>query len=235
MRHRVVEATRLDAEDVVDAFNPQASTQLDGLAHVRAREYGYYAGCPDIAQARERLGMHHWAKRGIAGRGVLLDAARFWERNGNDVDPFRGTEITVDDLLAIAGAQGVAIERGDILLVRTGWTERFLALGADARERVGAWNGLRADGRMAEFLWDSGLSLIGADNPAVENAPGSREVGSLHRRLLPALGISLMELLDLSRLSKVCEEQGRWEFFFVSVPLHLRGAVSSPANAMAML
>lgn len=235
LRHRVVEASRLDAEDIIDAFNPQSSTQLDGLAHVRAREHGYYGGITELDEARERLGMHHWAQRGIAGRAVLLDVVRYWEQQGRNADPFMGTEITADDLRAVIAAQGVELRRGDVVLIRTGWAERFLALDATAREAVTGWNGLRADEQMAAFFWNTGIALVGSDNPAVENAPGSREVGSLHRRLLPSLGLTLMELLDFSKLAPACESESRWEFFFVSVPLHLRGAVSSPANAMAIL
>lgn len=233
--HRVTEVTRNDAEDVIDAFNPQSSTQLDGLAHVRAREAGYYDGSADLAAAREAIGMHHWAAMGIAGRGVLLDAVADAQRRGTDWSPFDGTALTPDDLAGIASRQGVALGRGDILLVRTGWAAAYRALPAAGRPETSAWNGLSAAEEMAEFLWDTGIALLGSDNPAVENAPGSAAVGSLHRRLLPALGMPLLELLHLENLAAACVEADRWEFLFVSAPLHLVGGVSSPANAVALL
>lgn len=232
--HRVTQVTRNDAEDVIDAFNPQSSTQLDGLAHVRARDAGYYDGSTDLTAARETIGMHHWAATGIAGRGVLLDAVTDAHRRGADWSPFDGSALSPDDLAGIASRQGVALRRGDILLVRTGWAAGYRALPAADRPVPTAWNGLSAAEEMAEFLWDTGIALLGADNPAVENAPGSPAVGSLHRRLLPALGLPLLELLDLEDLAAACSGADRWEFLFVSVPLHLVGGVSSPANALAV-
>ena len=169
--------------------------------------------------------MQHWARRGIAGRGVLLDLA--------GPDPFDGSAIRPDDLLAAAVAQGVELRAGDILLVRTGWAPAYLAESGH-RGALG-WRGLTAGNEMAEFLWDNRIALVGTDNPAVENSPGDPAIGSLHRKLLPALGLPLMEMLDLERLVVRCADEGRWDFLFVSVPLHITGGVSSTANAMALL
>ncbi|WP_243636970.1 hypothetical protein [Rhodococcus sp. Eu-32] len=102
------------------------------------------------------------------------------------------------------------------------------------KDSTKAWNGLHAGEATAQFLWDHGVAMLGADNPAVEDAPGSREAGSLHRRLL-ALGLSLMELLRLDLLAQACVEIRRWEFLFTAAPLPVHGAVSSPANALAIL
>jgi hypothetical protein len=235
LEHTVMQPTRIDAEDVIDGFNPQASSQLDGLAHVRAREFGYFGGIATLEEARDKIGMHHWAQRGIAGRGVLLDMEAFDRAHGDMAGPFAGKPYVVEDLLRVARAQEIELRGGDILLTRTGWAASFLKLSTDDRDKIRGWNGLRADEEMAAFLWNQGISLVGSDNPAVEDAPGDRTVGSLHRRLLPSLGLPMMELLDLDRLSVACQERGSWEFLFVSVPLHLEGAVSSPANAMAIL
>jgi kynurenine formamidase len=235
LTHRVIEASRNDAEDIIDAFNPQSSSQLDGLAHVRAREHGYYDGSTDLASAGEALGMQHWAARGIVARGVLLDLPRYWAAGGRLVDPFEGFGVTPDDLESVAAAEGVDVRPGDVLLIRTEWAARYLALPAGERVAVAGWTGLVASEEMAEFLWNHRVALVGSDNPAVENGPGDPAIGSLHRRLLPALGLSLLELLDLEVLAERCAELGRWEFLFVSVPLNLHGAVSSPANAMAVL
>ncbi|TFC70955.1 cyclase family protein [Cryobacterium sp. TMS1-20-1] len=235
LRHTVVEATRIDAEDVIDAFNPQGSSQIDGLAHVRAREFGYFGGITELDEARQTLGMHHWARRGIAGRAVLLDMSAYAHSQGDDSGPFVGVGYDVEALEAVLQAQSLNLRVGDILLIRTGWTERFLALSTEERQAVAGWNGLRADEAMAEFLWNHGVALVGSDNPAVENGPGDRAIGSLHRRLLPTLGLPLMELLDFERLAQTCADRGEWAFFFVAVPMNLEGAVSSPANAMAIL
>lgn len=233
LTHSVVEVGRNELEDVFDRLNPQAYSQIDGLAHVRAREFGFYGGHVDIGEARERLGMHHWAERAISGRGVLLDVHRSRQARGQADDPTAGSSIFPSELESVALEQGVALERGDIVLVRTGWLEAFRKQAAD--KPVTAWNGLHAGEATARFLWDAGVALLGADNPAVEDAPGSRDAGSLHRRLLPALGLSLMELLRLDELATACVDAGRWEFLFTAAPLPVHGAVSSPANALAIL
>jgi hypothetical protein len=235
LHHRALEVSRNDAEDVIDAFNPQASSQLDGLAHVRAREAGYYDGSTDLDHAREGLGMHHWARVGIAGRGVLLDAMGDAVQRGLAWSPFDGVALTATDLADLAARQRVELRRGDILLIRTGWAATYLAVPPAERPATSSWNGLSAAEETAAFLWDTGIALVGSDNPAVENAPGSAAVGSLHRRLLPALGMPLMELLDLEELADRCAEKARWDFLFLAVPMHLVGGVSSPANAIALL
>lgn len=233
MTHTLLQPSGNDAEDLIDSFNPQASSQLDGLAHVRAREFGYFGGVLELSQARERIGIQHVAKRGIAARGVLLDLA---ERDISDgMSPFDGRMYDTGLLNDVADVQGVEIRAGDVLLIRTGWASSYLQLPVSNRINPSSWNGLRADETMAAWLWDHRIAAVGADNPAVECAPGARDIGSLHRRLLPGLGMSLFELLDLDRLSEMCRRLERWEFFFVSVPLHVEGGVSSPANAMAIL
>lgn len=233
--HRVVEAGRNEVEDVIDAFNPQASSQLDGLAHVRAREHGFFGGYQTVQEAGEHSGMHHWARRGIAARGVLLDVEASRRRSGLPSDPFLGEAFSPAELLAVAQEQGVQLRPGDAWLVRTGWVSAYLSGGRPASGATGSWNGLLASEDMARTLWDRRVCLVGSDNPAVENAPGDRRVGSLHRRLLPALGMPLMELLDLDGLARRCTQIGRWDFQLVSVPLAVRGGVSSPSNAMALL
>lgn len=233
VRHTIVDRGN-DIEDVLDDMNPQASSQLDGLAHVRAREYGFFGGHTDLDCARNKIGIHHVAARGIATRGVLLDLAARDEEDG--VDPFHGRMYDTTMLDEVCAAQGVQARQGDVVLVRTGWSTCYLRIPGDTRATLPkAWNGLRADHEMARWLWDRRLAAVGADNPAVEAAPGSRQIGSLHRRLIPALGMSLFELLDLDSLAEACRQRGRWEFFFVSVPLNVVGGVSSPANAMAIM
>src|SRR5690606_24189035 len=140
---------------------------------------------------------------------------------------------TVAELAAVAQGQGVTVREGDILLIHTGWSEAYLERQDPAL--LESWVGLEGSTAMAEFLWDTGVALLGADNPSIEPSPGDPNHGSLHRRCLPALGLTFMELLDLRKLIVEARMRNRWEFFFVSVPLNIRGAVSSTANAMVVL
>jgi kynurenine formamidase len=238
LKHRVIEVGRNTLEDVLDEFNPQASSQWDGLGHVRAREHGFFGGESDQDRSLEALGMHHWARTGIVGRGALLDVARWAEAEGQRIDALAGEEITAAQLRACADAQDVVLKPGDIVCIRTGWVSAYRALDEDARRSpsLGAtFTGLRADEETARLVWDTRLAAISADNPALECAPGDPSVGSLHRRLIPMLGTAVAELLDLDLLAQRCAETQRWTFLFVAVPLPLTGGVSSPSNALAVL
>src|SRR4051812_28629409 len=55
-------------DDSLPTGNPQSSSQWDGFRHIRPRQHGFFGGVDDEAH-----GMHHWARRGIAGRAVLAD------------------------------------------------------------------------------------------------------------------------------------------------------------------
>jgi kynurenine formamidase len=61
------------------------------------------------------------AERGIVGRAVLFDMAR--HRGKTVLD--KGETFNHLDLLAAAKAQGVEIEKRDILIIRTGWIGSF--------------------------------------------------------------------------------------------------------------
>lgn len=238
LEHRVIDVGRNTHEDVLDSFNPQASSQWDGLRHVRAREHGYFGGMTDLSSDTRALGIQHAARQGIVGRGVLLDVARWAEATGTPIDPFAGTEVTAADLEACAEHQQVELRDGDIVCLRFGWTTGYRALDPARRADPAlgqAFAGLRADGASARWVWDHRIAALGGDNPALECAPGDPAVGSLHRRLLPLLGTALAELLDLDSLAQRCADLRRWTFLFVAVPLPLTGGVSSPSNALAVL
>lgn len=237
LRHTIFELSRNSMDDRLDNFFLQASTQWDGFRHIRAREHGFFTGHPGgFADGDTRLGIDHWARTGIIGRGVLIDVS----------SPFRdlvargaGDERCVIDAdMLRAAAEQTPIEPGDVVCLRTGWMEHYWNCDQAARSRLAdsrRWPGLSASAAMAELLWDWRISALIADNPAVEVSPGQPEVGFLHRRLIPLLGLPLGELFDLEQLADRCAALGRGEFLFVSVPLNLPGGVGSPGNAVAML
>ena len=57
------------------------------------------------------------AEKGVVGRGVLLDMARFRKKECLDI----AETFTHEDLMACAKAQGCEIQKRDILVIRTGW------------------------------------------------------------------------------------------------------------------
>lgn len=237
-RHEVFALNRNEMDDRLDDFHLQGSTQWDALGHVRCREHGYWGGrTQDPTGGRNGLGVERWAEHGVAGRGVLVDVAGWAEAAGRPIDPLAPTTVPADDLAATLEAQGVAPETGDVWCVRTGWVSAYRALDAAARAeyaRAPSSAGLRADEATARYLWDAHPGALVCDNPAVEAQPGDPAVGSLHRRLLPLLGLALGEMFDLDALARRCRDDGRFTFFFVAVPLKLPGGIGSPGNALAI-
>jgi hypothetical protein len=234
-------------DDWLDGFYLQSSSQWDGLRHIQGPD-GFYGGWRgDPAEDPGPLGIQHWAGPGIIGRGVLIDlaevAAGGTDRDYAGYDPFSARRFTPDDIEVALAVQGAQLRPGDILCVRTGWIDKYLALGPAAREALAAeltdpmgyhCAGLSGSEEMSRFLWDSGVAAVAADNPAVETVPVDPAAGSLHVRLIPSLGFAIGELFDFAALAAACHADGRYDFLFASVPLNVTGGVGSPANAVAV-
>lgn len=238
-RHTFTEpSARNFVDDSIDDLFPQASTQWDGFRHLVIPGFGTAGVHVDVHTDRDTLGVQHWAKTGIISRGVLVDLSpRILEALAADpaapVDP-----IEVDELADALAAQGAELREGDILCIRTGWMQYYHDADAAEREAVSkrfTWPGLVGSAEMAEFLWDSGIAAVTADNPGLEAAPGRRGAGSLHRRVLALLGIPFGELFDFDELAPRLQSEGRTDFLFVAVPLNLPGGVGSTGNAVAVV
>jgi hypothetical protein len=237
-------------DDELSGWNTQSSSQWDGFRHVRHPVYGHYNGVADADH-----GIHHWARRGIVGRAVLVDVARWRASVGRPIDPSSPTAIEVEDLMATLEAQKVDVEVGDILLVRTGWISWYRSLGDQERMALAATPhtpacGLQRGVDMARALWNFHIAAIAADNPALEVMPfgfGNRDEARhwkqdpgraaetmLHFSLLGLLGIPIGEFFDLDPLAEDCASDGRYICLLSSAPLNLAAGVASPPNALAI-
>jgi kynurenine formamidase len=227
-------------DDHLDNLYTQASSQWDSLAHVGHPEHGFYNGVmPEDVTGEEgsKNGLDHAAKRGITGRGVLLDVARYLESTGNSIDGMSSRAITAGELDATADAHGVDVRRGDILLVRTGWEQAYMA--ADQATRNSRAKDLHSPGlegsqEMAGWLWDHQVAAVASDCPALEPWPWDFEIGVLHFRALALLGLPFGELWSLESLAEDCATDGVYEFMLTSAPLYYRAAIGSPPNALAI-
>ena len=240
--HETFALSRNEWDDRLDGLYLQSASQWDGFRHVRCREFGFYGGeTRDPAEMGPKFGIDRWAD-GIISRGVLLDVARYLEQSpdGGDYHPLTEFSVTAGLLEQVARFQGVDVRRGDVLCVRLGWASAYRQLSGQGRQDLAglgmaaAHAGLAADEVMAARLWDWHISAIVTDNPSVELAPGSPAVGSLHRRLLPLLGMVMGELFDLDQLAARCAADGRWSFMFAGIPMNLPEGVASPGNAVAL-
>jgi hypothetical protein len=235
-------------DDELHHWNTQSSSQWDGFRHIRHPRYGFYGGRPD-----EEHGVHLWAQRGIVGRAVLADVGRWRSSVGRPLRPDSTDAIEPEDLVATLDAQGVTVDEGDILLIRTGWLAWYRDLDdAGRREQAGRSSqacGLRAGSAMAATLWDLHVAAVAADNPALEvwppplfsdrvdtktATPEALIGGFLHFALLPLLGIPIGELFDLDGLAADCSEIGRYDCLFTSAPLNVHAGVASTPNALAI-
>jgi kynurenine formamidase len=236
LEHRVFDRNRTMVEDEVGRLDPQASSQWDSLRHIRARQHGHYGGLAADDPAVAGLGVDALVGHGLVLRGVLVDLPAYWAATGRVVDAFDDHPICAAELERALSWQDTRWSSGDLLLVRTGWLERYRRTGvpADALAMPPSV-GLSAAEGTARFLWDGGFCAVAADNPAVEDLPGDPAVGSLHRRLIPGLGMPLGELWDLDALAAACRSLRRYTVCVATVPLHLPGGVASPANAVAVL
>jgi kynurenine formamidase len=167
------------------------------------------------------------AAGGIVGRGVLLDIPR--SRGVPWLDP--GDHVTVDDVLAAEQSQDVQVGKGDIALVRVGHRAR--------REQRGPWDsteksaGLHPD--VIPLLAERRLAILGSDGNG-DTAPSLVEGVDypVHVLAINALGIMLMDWLQLEELASVCERSGRWSFLCVVAPLRLPTGTGSPVNPIAV-
>jgi kynurenine formamidase len=56
----------------------------------------------------------------------------------------------------------------------------------------------------------------------------------IHALQLTAMGMLVSDSLQLEELANACEEERRWEFMVVGLPLRLPGATGSPWNPIAI-
>ncbi len=253
--HEIVQRpSGVSADDMLHGWNTQSSSQWDGFRHVRSAAHGAYNGLPESAH-----GVHFWARKGIVGRGVLIDVARYRASVGRPLDAGDTSVISVADIHDTLKAQGTVVEAGDIALLRTGWVSWYRTLSTEQRAEYAVIPkavGVEASEEMAACLWNLHVSCIGVDNPAVEAwpppmyamTPEDRTAALdhsddpavaaklfLHLVLLPLLGLPLGELFDLDALGDYCASTGHYDMLVTSSPLNLLHGVATPPNIMAVV
>ena len=242
----------------------QYSTQWDSLAHVgslfdadgdgvaepvfyngfRAGEHIVGPSDPYDAGAKGPLGttstshadalsVARMAESCIQGRGVMIDLHAHVKRLRIAFDYER--------LMRVIEADKVEIEAGDMVLLHTGFAEMLLEMRGDpdpgkAHHLCAVLNG--RDKRLLNWVSDSGLTCLIADNYGVEAVPAVSHEGCcaalpLHEHCLFKLGVSLGELWYLTPLADWLRAHGRNRFLLTAPPLRLPGAVGSPATPVA--
>ncbi len=243
LEHTIVPLGPMANDDILERFNTQEGSQWDGLGHVGHPRYERFYNGVTVSQIRDegnqQLGIHRWADK-VVGRGVLIDAFGFRQAQGRPAAPLDRDVYTLEELQATLDAQGIALQPGTILLVRTGWMETYEKCTAEQKEALAPFDKIRSAGieasrRVAAWLWDNRVAAIGTDCPGVEALPMELgDEGLLHYRALPLLGLPLGELFVLAPLAEDCGRDKRYEFMVVSAPLNVEGGIASPPNAVAI-
>jgi kynurenine formamidase len=230
-------------DDVYDNLFPQASSQWDSLAHVGYAPDQMYNGVTEQqVLAGERNTIDHWARHGIAGRAVLLDAERAIRAAGRPYDPGDGVAIGADDLELARRQAGVEFAPGDIILLHTGFAAWYVRQPTQVKNRLHGnvvAPGVAHTEAVCEYLWNSHAAAIACDTFGVEVFPADRSAqahpfGFLHNMLIGQFGMALGELWWLADLAADCAADGIHEMFLVSAPLNAPGGIGSPANAVAI-
>lgn len=196
----------------------------------------------DEVNTLSRADISNAADAGIQGRGVLLDVGRELGDGENGWLDLNES-VTLQDLLDTADAQGVEIQEGDILVIRTGSIER-------ARDPEAPWHalaepGLKYSDALIEFIDEMEIPYMAGDNLPVEKVQhqvtaedlndGREDLAGtyllpVHGACLRNLGVTINEVLDLSDLAAACAEDGVYSFLFTAAPLHVEGGTGAPVN-----
>ncbi|KAF2635147.1 hypothetical protein P280DRAFT_523434 [Massarina eburnea CBS 473.64] len=251
--HKIVPLLGGVAFDDVYTFNPQQSSQWDGLRHFSQPAPGtdgsnvedrvFYGGttvAEILDRSDDRIGLQHWAKEGIAGRGVLIDYVSWADKKGIEYSTFSTHEVKLSDIREIAKECNITFQKGDILFVRIGMTREWeTKMSAQDKEGYSASDtpkhaGVEASEDVLRFIWDEKFSAVAGDAISWEVYPPRDPSMFLHRYLLAGWGMPIGEMFDLEDLSRICAEEKRWTFFVTSSPLNMPGGVSSPPNCMAI-
>jgi kynurenine formamidase len=216
---------KFSAMNVKISMADHSGTHIDALNHT-AIEGMLYNGIP----AADVTGTFGTTKLGIEKtppifvRGVLLDVAR--AKNRSALDP--GYVITASDVRSCLKRENVILQKGDAVLVRTGWTRYWMK---DNQKYLGPCPGIGKE--VAGLLVEKQVALVGADawNPEVDPNEDPAEEDVVHQILIVKNGISVIENLDLEELSK----ERAWTFLFVCLPLRLKGGSGSPVTPIAVV
>jgi kynurenine formamidase len=202
-------------------------THIDALGHVSHCGELYGGVSAEEAQRKgslAELGVDTIAP--IIARALLLDIPRV---RGNECLE-AGEEITPDDLERACALAKVSPQPGDVLLVRSGWSQHW----NNAERFVGRECGVPGVGEAgARWLASHQPKAVGADTIAFERlAPGAgHALLPAHRILLVETGIYIIENMALDVLASWSPS----EFIIIVAPLCLVGATGSPVRPLALL
>jgi kynurenine formamidase len=216
---------------------------IDAIGHI-ARDGKLFGGVDAAASTsdtrglgRSGVGAHldiaHYPKELLVNRGVLLDVARFIQRNSNPLPP--AFNVTDEHLAETARHQGVRIRKGDTVLIRTGWGRLFASDPATYKGDNAAGVGVAG----ARWLARQKPAVVGNDTLTFEVRPPlafppevpAFQVFPVHMILIPDNGIGIIENYSLEEIARERE----YEFLLVVPPIKIRGGTGSALRSFALV
>ncbi len=199
-------------------------SQIDGLGHMGVNHVYY-----NNTHARDFVSTSGLTKFGIhtlppiVTRGIMLDMTK---QLGKDPLP-EGTVINRAEIQAAAKAQNLQINKGDVVLLHTGWLN---IADSDPDRFMAGEPGLGLDG--AQYLASLGIVAVGSDTWALEALPGENpeELFPVHPELLAKNGVYILENMDTRGLAA----DDVHEFLFVLGQPRFVGAVQAVINPVAI-
>jgi kynurenine formamidase len=216
-----------------DAINMpvQSATHWDALGHIFIDDKMYNGYPASLADSRGLQKNAITASRNkMVGRGVLLDVARYKKMDSLP----DGYGIANDELDACAKAEGVEIRKGDFVLIRTGHMERVRASGGWGTYAAGDAPGVKFEN--CYWCHKREIAALCTDTWGVEVRPNETPDANQpwHWVVIPAMGLTMGEIFDMSALAADCAGDKVYEFFFCAPPLLIDGGTGSPINPQAI-
>jgi len=211
----------------------QGSTQYDALGHTWYDDElwnGYDARTTIGGLAKASV--LPLAERGIVGRGILLDVARWRGKECLE----RGETFTHQDLLACARQQGSEIRPRDVLVVRTGWIGSFYRRSREEFFKDFLEPGLTYSPELVRWFQEMEIPNLVTDTMANEVTfdPETGIAIPLHAALMRNLGVTLTEIAWLDDLAADCAADRQYDFLYAAAPLKVVGGTGAPVNPLAI-
>ncbi len=211
------------------AYHGNTITHVDALCHIFSggKMYNGFPAKLVNSESGAEVESVELLAQGVVTRGVLLDIPRLrGERYLDGPDP-----ILPDELEEAEKAQGVKVESGDVLLIRTGHLARCYA------GELSASDDPRPGPHASCIPWwrERDIAMLAGDQSNEVFPSGYEGIRSPnHSIALPHLGLWLIDNANLEDLAEACAQRRRWEFMMVIAPLRFKNATGSPANPLAI-
>jgi len=216
-------------------------THVDAHSHMFWKQR-MYNGRPasSVTVSGARQGSIDDLANGVVARGVLLDVAATTELD------YVGDSYAIGaaDLERATESEGVEIRAGDVVLVRTGYGSQRLSNqpvvdGSAKRARGDSYAdtlpnlpGLGA--ASLPWMFNNSISVVGTDTGTDARPSPYSFLAPFHAVAICAIGMWIIDNLELETLAKTCARLNRWDFLITIAPLRLKNSTGSPVNPIAI-